>query len=237
VIMATWAAAQADTPVAIPSSGDTIEAFVPQGFHVHSRKEADFNGDGLVDAVLVLEADDEALRYETPRPLVVLFAKAGGGYRLSARSDEVVYTAPLGVHGDHFMGVELRGNSFVVKDESGGLVSGGGVSDQYQFRNGAWVRIGRRESSYFNDPPGLTCEGAKLRPHEMVNEIDRDTNLLTGDEIVKCGILHSEQDFTRTVTVRRKVPVKPLVRLEEVKENQVTGSGIQHFRCDVLHGN
>jgi hypothetical protein len=184
---------------------------------VHSRKEADFNGDGLPDAVLVLEADDEVLRYEQPRPLVVLFAQSGGGYRLSVRSDEVVYTAPLGNHGDHFMGIEVRGHTFLVRDESGGLVSGGGVSDQYEFRKGAWVRIGRRELQYFNDPPGLTCEGAKLKTREMVNEIDRDTNLLTGDEIVKCGILQSEGELTRTVTVRRRVPTKPLVRLEEVR--------------------
>jgi hypothetical protein len=115
------------------------------------------------------------------------------------------------------MGIELRGNTFVVKDESGGLVSGGGVSDQYQFRSGAWVRIGRREFQYSNDPPGLTCEGAKLKPREMINEIDRDTNLLTGAEIVKCGILHAENELTRTVTIRRKVPIKPLVRLEEVR--------------------
>ena len=108
VIMALQAAAQADAPV-IPSTGETVEAFVPRGFHVHSRKDADFNGDGLVDAVLVFEGDDEVLRYEQPRPLVVLFAQPGGGYRLSVRSDEVVYTAPLGVHGDHFMGIELRG--------------------------------------------------------------------------------------------------------------------------------
>jgi hypothetical protein len=215
-IAALHAAALADTPV-IPSSGETVEAFVPRGFHVHSRKDADFNGDGLIDVVLVLEGDDEVLRYEQPRPLVVLFAQPGGGYGLSVRSDEVVYTAPLGNHGDHFMGVELRGNTFVVRDESGGLVSGGGVSDQYQFRSGAWVRIGRRELQYFNDPPGLTCEGVKLKPHELVNEIDRDTNLLTGDEIVKCGILHSDNDLTRTATIRRKVPTKPLARLADVK--------------------
>lgn len=217
VIMACRAAAQENPPV-IPSSGEAIEAFVPRGFHVYSRKDADFNGDGLVDAVLVLEGDDEVLRYEQPRPLVVLFAEPGGGYRLAVRSDEVVYTAPLGVHGDHFMGIELRGNTFIVRDESGGLVSGGGVSDQYQFRNGAWVRIGRREFSYSNDPPGLPCEGAKLRAKELVNEIDRDTNLLTGNEIVKCGIVHSDNiDLTRTVTIRRKVSIKPLVRLAEVR--------------------
>ena len=215
--MALWAAAPADTPVVIPSSGESIEAFVPGGFHIHSRKDADFNGDGLVDAVLVLEADDEVLRYEQPRPLIVVFAQPGGGYRLSVRSDDVVYTAPLGVHGDQFMGIELRGKTFIVRDESGNLVSGGGVSDQYQFRSGAWVRIGRLEFTYSNDPPGLPCEGAKVKPPEMVNEIYRDTNLLTGDEIVKCGILHSDKESTRTVTIRRKVPVKPLVRLDEVK--------------------
>ena len=51
------------------------------------------------------------------------------------------------------MGIELKGDSFVVRDEYGGLVSGGGVRDQYQYRKDAWVRIGRRDSAITTKSP------------------------------------------------------------------------------------
>jgi hypothetical protein len=41
--------------------------------------------------------------------------------------------------------------------------------------------------------------------------------LLTGGQIVRCGIHDREKDTDRTVTLRRKVSVKPLVLLEGAK--------------------
>jgi hypothetical protein len=62
-----------------PSDAETqIESFVPHGDQIAARAEADFNGDGLPDVVLVVElASDPFKKY---RPLLVLSRRAEGGY-------------------------------------------------------------------------------------------------------------------------------------------------------------
>src|ERR1017187_1689224 len=62
-----------------PSDAETqIESFVPHGDQIAARAEADFNGDGLPDVVLVVELASD--RFKKYRPLLVLSRRAEGGY-------------------------------------------------------------------------------------------------------------------------------------------------------------
>ncbi|MGH8413756.1 MAG: hypothetical protein ACRESX_03395, partial [Gammaproteobacteria bacterium] len=66
------AAGQDYTAPQISSSGKTIQSFVPKGYKVYAKEEADFNGDGLRDAVIVITIDSD-YHDGDPRPVLVLF--------------------------------------------------------------------------------------------------------------------------------------------------------------------
>ncbi|MET1111923.1 MAG: hypothetical protein ABWX67_10400 [Allosphingosinicella sp.] len=102
---ATGAAAQ---DVAIPPSihpelsilAGSIEGFVPPGWRLEARADGELNGDGKPDAAVVLRESNPANvladtmceeRFDTnPRILLVLFAEPGGGYRMVAKSHELI---------------------------------------------------------------------------------------------------------------------------------------------------
>lgn len=76
----------------VPAEGATITTFVPTGWRIEKHVTGDLNGDGHVDNALILHDNNPALRVPlpfndsptidtNPRLLVVLFARAGGGFR------------------------------------------------------------------------------------------------------------------------------------------------------------
>ncbi len=76
----------------IPRTGKSLLDFVPRGFVIYEKVQADFNGDQRMDVALVLRP---VLAKEfDPRPLIILLEQPGGGYVLSARND---YIAPTGL--------------------------------------------------------------------------------------------------------------------------------------------
>jgi hypothetical protein len=189
----------------IPKSGSRIEDFVPAGYRVCARAEADFNGDGLTDVVVVIESESE--REREVRPLLVLFRGRDGGYTLSARADRAVPPPETGgTHGDGFNGLEVRRNTF-------GIVQGGGSStaaeDRFQFRyqKGDWFLIGEKQEAVGNVEG--ECVGLTLKEPDVFSESTLDRNFLTGEEIRTCG---TEKGEVRRR--RRKVPRVPLIRLE-----------------------
>jgi hypothetical protein len=217
-------------PIAIPASGKSVESFVPRDYRIHERHEADLNGDGLRDAVLVLEFDDDVLAYENPRPLVILFRQRDGGYRLSARSDDVVYTASPGAHGDHFYGIEIRGRTVIVKDGgfSGGGAEGGDQHQKFRYQNGGWYLIGVDDHEWRYPRDGNVaadasrnnaewCPWLKLPADQTCMELRVSKNFNTREETVRWDIypvanpFDTGDDPIRTHEVRRKLPPKPLV--------------------------
>lgn len=227
--------AQIATPPQIPAHGKAIASFVPSGFHVHSSKEADFNGDGLRDVVMVLEADDEALRYEQVRPLIVLFKQPSGGYQLSGRADNAVPTAPPGVHGDAFMGIEIRGNTFLLADagSSGAGSSGHENRAQYRYQNGDWYLIGTSEHTWvypLNGSPDSFdanahwCPQLHLSRDSVCRELQRSVNFNTREEIEKWDVYPVAGNFTpgenfRRIVLRHKIPRKPLTPMSQINNN------------------
>jgi hypothetical protein len=186
----------------MPQRGPTVEAFIPPGMRVLHSRHADFNRDGLVDVVMVLEqADDE---HAMPRPLVVLFGVRGAGYRRSLWSDSMIQArAGGGVLSDAFDEIEIRRNTFVVK-HSGGSSTRSGDHAQYRFQHGRWALIGERRStiraSWDGPEDSLECKGVKLAAQDVCIAHIVDTNWLTGDQIESWHI-----DDGRVVERRRMV--------------------------------
>ena len=78
----------------------TVEDFVPKGWRLEARAGGDLDGDGISDLALVLREAAPANviaeticeeRFDTnPRIVAVLFARPGHGYRMVAKSHEMI---------------------------------------------------------------------------------------------------------------------------------------------------
>ena len=192
--------------VSIPKTGRRVDDFIPPGYRVCARAEADFNGDGLADVAVAVESTREGER--EIRPLLVLFQRPDGGFVLSARADRAVPPPETGgTHGDGFNGLEILKNTFVIV-QSGGSSTVGETRSQFRYQQGGWFLIGEKEAAVGN--AGRECGGVTLKEPDFFSESSLDTNFLTGDQIESCGT--EDGKVTRT---RRKIPLKPLVPLEK----------------------
>ena len=70
----------------VPLDAARVEEFAPRGWKIHSQAKGDLNGDGMIDAALILF--DESLNSATPRSvenpapaLVIVFATEQGRWR------------------------------------------------------------------------------------------------------------------------------------------------------------
>lgn len=107
---------------ALPFPGripEELAAFVLPDTRALCAADADLNGDGLRDYLLVLEKVSERGydpgKEQGERPLLVLVRQPGGALRVAARNDRVVYCAVCGgIFGDPFEGIEARAETFTV---------------------------------------------------------------------------------------------------------------------------
>ena len=193
-----WAGGATD--YGIPTKGASIEAFAPKGWTVRDRLQADFNGDGLADNVLVLtntEKEEADQGEETvPRLLVVLFGQPDGSFVLSAFSEKALLCGHCGgLMGDPYDKMSVAKGGFSV-DHYGGSSDRWGFHHQYRYQDGAWVLIGHKVTTM----NVLHAEDGDVT----------DINLLTGKQVQRT----TKDGRTReTVT---QLPKKPPPRLEEV---------------------
>jgi hypothetical protein len=111
-----------DYPVLYPSMQDLpreVRVFVEKGTRPLTLSEADLDGDGLKDFILVLER--QKARSTDPeievgqRPLLILIRQQGGALLLVKRNDDIVYCSTCGgVMGDPFMDVGAGLKTFTV---------------------------------------------------------------------------------------------------------------------------
>ncbi len=202
----------------IPKTGSTIESFVPKGYSIREKKEADFNGDGKTDIVMVIEMskkDNESLFGDEPRPLIILFKQADGTYRLSAKSEDLVLcTGCGGVAGDPFMGIEIKKNSFSIHHH-GGSSTRWSNKHQFRFQDNDWYLIGKTKA-ILGGVSDIGCPELSLNKSEGCFSHETDTNLLTGHQVEKWEIRNMENEKSRIKTSQRKIAIKPLQRLSEV---------------------
>lgn len=172
---------QQNNEALIPNHGQSLEAFIPEGWEIKASIKGDLNQDSLPDIAAVIQKKED-IDSSFPRIIIVLFQEQNKSYTLSVKADKAILKANEGgVWGDPF--------DSIVFDEGSILLNFYGGSNwrwysQYRFRfqDDSWVLIGVTLGSYFT---GTTTEE---------NADVEDYNLLTGDYVFKKadeqGVLH-----------------------------------------------
>jgi hypothetical protein len=88
-------------PARIPLEGARIEEFVPRGWKIHSQARGDLNGDGKIDAALILFDEsldeDKPRSIENPHPaLVIVLATEQGRWRRAGINTRMIVSDDSG---------------------------------------------------------------------------------------------------------------------------------------------
>jgi hypothetical protein len=197
--------------IAIPSSGSDVKDFVPKGFQITNKLEADFNGDGVGDIILVIGSENDS---ESSRPLIILFGKIGGGYVLSARADDIMEGSG-GVHSGPYGDIEIRKNTFVVTQFTGSTRVQDSSHSQFQFKKGGWYLIGQKVTASLSGGSYREWGGLKVSGDEEIVGYSIDKNFLTGYQEKSWSIFNSKTEKDRSIVKRTKTKRTPLIQLEK----------------------
>lgn len=187
----------------LPKTGPTVNAFVPSGYKIKKQAAGDLNKDGIPDAALVLKnTKEDAANVDAedmPRLLVIIFGAKGGGYTLSASSEEAVLCKTCGgVWGDPFADLKVFRGTIVI-DHYAGSSDRWGFTHRWRFQDGDWYLIGLK-----------TLNENNLRGDYET----KDVNLITGDCVIE-----KKPPSGKAKVTRSKVPVKPLEKLSGFQFN------------------
>lgn len=135
---------------------EDVSPFIEPGTKAIELSQADLNGDGLADYILVLERQGDQYK-DGPgqRPLLILLRNPDGGLRLAKRNDKIIFCSNCGgVMGDPFMGVEAGTKRFIVSHYGG---SSWRWSVTYQFnysgRDKSWQLVKVVSESFHASEP------------------------------------------------------------------------------------
>lgn len=228
------AAGDPSEPVA-PVANAAIQAFLPAEHVIEQLEEVDLDEDGLRDAVLLgvpacsESADDLPTRAQCRadgRFLLILFRQPDGSHR---RSVSVGIQSGVGVHGDHFDRMQVRGRTVSLSGVGSSCAgqTGGGDTYQYRFQNGDWYLIGHVEHRWHLSDECDTesfdvnqhlCPELQLSAHEACVDVERSTNFNTATQESKWSVTpRSGEGSERTVIRRKPVPRQALRALRDEK--------------------
>lgn len=164
-----------------PETGKAASDFIPNGYAIAGKAEADFNRDKLLDLAMVLQKQGGKEETEgAPRWLVVLFKRADGRYALSLKSSRAVPASGSGLRADEeFMGPWAMNDTFKLRSGFSDGRHGVTTETQFRFQDGDWYVIGER-SVHLGDVGGpeiQMAEGIVWTSHGV------DRNFLTGTRI------------------------------------------------------
>lgn len=135
VLAATCLVAALPARAQAPALPADIVRQLPAGHEVMTAASSDFNGDGKVDHIVVVQS-----RHGKRRPLLAFIQVDANHYRLDARNDAVVYAADEGGQCDPFMdgeeGLVAKGAFFTVQNA---VACGSHWTDYITFRYSAEV--------------------------------------------------------------------------------------------------
>jgi hypothetical protein len=151
-----------------------VSNFIPFGYSVLTRREADFNGDGRKDLLLVLGTKSDAAR---PRVLVILFQQASGQYALSVRSEAAL--PPAGR--DPSEAVRLKKDTFQVAQPDADPATNATRTWQFGFRNGDWRLLS--ETVEVGAPRGVACPKLFGMPDNRCAGFRVETTFETGEQV------------------------------------------------------
>lgn len=149
-----------------------VRPFVESGTQPLFSADADLNGDGLQDFVLVLErqkakpSDPEI--EERQRPLLILVRQPGGTLKEVKRNEKIVYCSFCGgVWGDPFQGVKAGPKTFTVSHYGG---SAWRWSVDYKFnysrRDNTWQLVRVEESNFHASEPDKAEKDVSTPPKD-----------------------------------------------------------------------
>ncbi len=208
-------------PPAIPETGKSIADFVPRGYLIFEQARADFNGDKLADIAVVLSPT--ASRQFDPRPLLILLARAGGGYVLSARNDDIALTYGVGgianPNGTDIL--KASGRSLYVQDLTGGSESYAGIIQEFRLLDGAWRLVGEEEfgMSRRGDADVVYCDGEtaiEVPEGWKCTEHRTHTDFLRGRVVESWTLRSKKDDQERIKTLKREAVRGDLKRFQDV---------------------
>jgi len=184
-LLSTTALAQNDD-IKVP---DEVKPFVQKGKIAIALEAGDLNADGRKDLILVTsEPVAENAPYEEgagARSVLILLREAGGGLKLAARNNIIVYCRNCGgVFGDPFAGVEIRGTRFTINNYGG---SNSRWSYSYTFdysrRDGTWQLVRVVDESFHALDPKNTMKRRTYTPPKnfgLINFADFDPDNYLG---------------------------------------------------------
>lgn len=125
----------------LSESGRQISDFVPEGWILMDSAELDFNEDGNVDYVGILEKEDVGQEEEWrwyPRILFAIRSHGTEGFRLDFQEANLIRTRDEGgVYGDPYNGLTAEGVSFTTHSY-GGSAWRWSEDYTYTYKNGTW---------------------------------------------------------------------------------------------------
>jgi len=128
--------------------GESLEAFIPEGWTLMDKIDLDFNGDGYQDQVGVLNkiSDDQIGPQDYPR---ILFALRGGpsGFELDFQDINLVRTADEGgIFGDPYLPLTTDGLDFEI-NTYGGSAWRWSERTRFTYKDGTWY-LKEKEDTY-----------------------------------------------------------------------------------------
>ena len=136
---------------ALPETGDSLEAFIPQGWEMKDSVSFDYNGDGSMDFVSVLEyveeSEDGVFYRLSPRILFAVYGGKDGKFRLDFQDINLIRArSEGGVFGDPYEPLTAEGSSFTIHSY-GGSAWRWSEARTFTWRDGVWY-LTLDESSY-----------------------------------------------------------------------------------------
>ena len=133
--------------------GDTIESYVPEGWQLLDSVDLDFNGDGTIDKVGVIEKNYEDKDYDAWDYPRILFALRGSesGYVLDFEDINLVrHAREGGVFGDSYLPLTTDGKDFEI-NTFGGSAWKWSERSKFTYIDGVWY-LREKEDSYGYGP-------------------------------------------------------------------------------------
>lgn len=171
-------------PKIVEATG-TVEGFAPKGWRVEKKIEADLNGDGRNDAVVVIATGEQGFNEKTSsstfitRFLLLALRGDDGKLHRSVVSDDAVLDGDEGgVLGDPFQDVTVERGAVVIV-HYGGSRDRWGYTHRYRFQNGQWMLIGLTDESTDSLSPEHSDTKDVNLSTGLVNASIRDLNEAT----------------------------------------------------------
>ncbi len=163
--------------ILVPSSGKTLQSFIPKGWKLCDNASGDLNGDKLADIAAIFEQDRKGTVEDygnaPERILAILIKQKDGNYKLAVSSIKAILKADEGgVFGDPYEAISIK-NGVLSFSFYGGSNYRWGYNYKFRNQNNGWFLIGATLYEIYTGTGEYTT---------------KDFNLSTGKETITKGV-------------------------------------------------